>query len=90
MSFTNYELEQLESLLSMENSASQLLVEFRSRFPGRSLTHCAASDVDVQEPFRKFPTTDLYLVDGRNHCWEITRDPSLATGVLLAAHADRV
>ena len=87
MSFTQTEIEQLECLLSTDEFASQLAADFRGLFPGRSLTRCDASDVGVQEPFRHFATADLYLVDGRDHCWEITSDPCLATGVLLAAHA---
>jgi len=89
MSFTDSELEQLALLLATDHPASHLVAQFRGRFPGRSITRCDASDINVEQPFRQFACADLYLVNGRNHCWEITNDPSLATGVLLAAHPGR-
>ena len=78
------ELSKLESLLATSNGGSQLAQEFRERFPGRSLTRCDASDMGAEEPFRCFDAVELYLVDGRDHCWHITGDPALATGVVLA------
>jgi hypothetical protein len=84
MSFTATELTQLESLLAAGDGGPQLVAEFRSRFPGRSLTRCDVSDMGAEAPFRQFSQVDLYLVDGRDHCWHITGDPALATGVVLA------
>jgi hypothetical protein len=37
-------------------------------------------------PYRQLAGADLYLVDGRDHCWRITTDPGFATGVVLARH----
>lgn len=85
MSLSVAEVSQLESLLATSEGASQLAREFRERFPGRSLTRCDASDMGAEEPFRRFDTVELYLVDGRDHCWHITSDPARATGVVLAA-----
>ena len=90
MSFTATELAQLESLLAAGDGGPQLVTEFRSRFPGRSLTRCDGSDMAAMEPFRQFSQVDLYLVDGRDHCWQITGDPALATGVVLARHTRHV
>ncbi len=42
-----------------------------------------------EEPFRQLAARNLYLVDGRNHCWRITRDPATATGVVLARQGRR-
>jgi hypothetical protein len=89
MPFTASEVEQIEALLSGDHAAPEVLAAFRSRFPGRSLTRCDASDMSAELPFRRLPNADLYLVDGRNHCWRITTDPALATGVVLAARAER-
>jgi hypothetical protein len=38
----------------------------------------------AEEPYRCFEALDLYLVDGRDHCWQFTSDPARATGVVLA------
>ncbi len=86
MPFTAAEVSQLESLLVLSDSGAQAALDFRSRFPGRSLTRCDASDMGTEEPFRRFAVFDVYLVDGRDHCWRLTDDPQAATGVLLARH----
>jgi hypothetical protein len=86
MSFTPAEVSQLESLLALSDGGAQAALEFRSRFPGRSLTRCDASDMATDEPFRRFAAFDVYLVDGRDHCWRLTDDPAAATGVVLARH----
>jgi hypothetical protein len=89
MSLTVADMSQLEAMLATSDGGAQLAHEFRARFPGRSLTRCDESDMGGEEPFRRFDTVDLYLVDGRDHCWHITRDPALATGVVLAQRKRR-
>lgn len=84
--FTAEELSQLESLLAQSDGGQALVAEFRSRFPGRSLTRCDVSDMGAERPFRRFAAVDLYLVDGRDHCWHIANDPAVATGVVVARH----
>ncbi|MHB1301435.1 MAG: hypothetical protein ACYCY8_11290 [Burkholderiales bacterium] len=63
---------------------SQMVPEFRKRFPGISLTRCDPYDMSEEIPFRSIPGFDLYLVDGRDHCVKITREPLDATGIVLA------
>lgn len=58
--------------------------EFRRRFPGLSFTRCDAADLSEEPLFRRYARFDLYLVDGRSHCWRITSDPARATGVVIA------
>jgi len=89
MPFTTLEIDQIEALLSGGHAAPDVLAAFRSSFPGRSLTRCEASDISEELPFRRLAKVDLYLVDGRNHCWQITTDPAVATGVVLAARPQR-
>lgn len=81
MAISEQDLSGIETLLA----ADQGVAEFRRRFPGLSLTRCDASDMSGQAPFRRHPKFDLYLVDGRDHCWQITPDPARATGVVVAA-----
>ncbi len=61
-----------------------MVPEFRKRFPGIALIRCDPYDMSEEIPFRSFSGFDLYLVDGRDHCVKITRDPLDATGVVLA------
>lgn len=81
MAISEQALAGIETLLA----AGESTAEFRRRFPGLSLTRCDASDMSGQAPFRRHPKFDLYLVDGRDHCWQITPDPARATGIVVAA-----
>jgi hypothetical protein len=87
MPFTASEVDQIAALLSGDQAAPEVLAAFRSRFPGRSLTRCDASDMSAELPLRRLANADLYLVSGRNQCWQITTDPAIATGVVLAVRA---
>lgn len=89
MPLTDTEILQLESLLAASDGGPQLVQEFREHFPGRSLTRCDESDMGGEEPFRCFDALNVYLVDGREHCWHITSDPQLATGVVVARRRRR-
>lgn len=84
MALTAKEISEIDGLLSPPEADGGAVAGLRERFPQLSLTRCEASDVDADEPFRRYPHFDLYLVDGANHCWELTSDPDRATGILLA------
>lgn len=86
MPFTDVEIQELESLFAAADGGAQATANYRRRFPGRTLTHCDASDMGPEVPYRQLAGADLYLVDGRDHCWRITTDPGFATGVVLARH----
>ena len=78
------DLARIDGLL-VAPPAGNPLAEFRSRFPGLSLTRCDAGDMSSEQVFREYPKFKLYLVDGRDHCWHITDDPAAATGIVVAA-----
>jgi hypothetical protein len=86
MAFTATELIELESMLDAGESGPAFVTKFRTQFPGRSLTRCDASDMGAEEPYKQLTYLDMYLVDGNNHCWNITHDPAVATGIVLARH----
>ncbi len=81
------ELMQIEQVLAAEVNPSSV-TELRRRFPHLALTGCDASDVN-EPPFRSFRDYDLHLIDGSDHCVQITPDPARATGLVLAAKAVR-
>lgn len=89
MAISETDLHEIESLLGGDSAASELVAEFRRRFPGLSLTRCSASDVDQESPFRSYPGFDLHLVDRSDHCWRMTPDPARASGIVLAARKAR-
>jgi hypothetical protein len=86
MAITDSELKQIETLFAARAADGGLVAEFRRRFPGLSLTRCAASDLNGEQPYRRTSGFDLHLVDRSDHCWRLTADPARATGIVLAQH----
>jgi len=79
------DLERIGALLTVPQAGGNPLANFRADFPGLSLTRCDASDMGGETPYREYAFFDLYLVDGRDHCWRLTADPEAATGIVVAA-----
>ena len=86
MAITDSEIRQIETLFAARPADAGLADEFRRHFPGLSLTRCAASDMNGEQPYRCHPHFDLHLVDRSDHCWRLTTEPARATGILLAQH----
>jgi hypothetical protein len=82
MSVTANELVEIDTVLSTPNSDAQVVTELRRRFPHLSWTQCDASDV-IEAPFRSYARFDLHLLDSADHCSQITRDPTRASGFVL-------
>ena len=80
------ELNEIDKVLSASEAGASPLAELRSRFPHLTWMRCDASDV-IEAPFRSYMRLDLHLIDGSDHCVQITSDPARATGVVLAARS---
>lgn len=76
-------LAQIEALLAAPDATLTALSDFRQRFPGVSYTRCDPSDVDGENPYKEFARFTLYLVSAVNHCVTMTRDPAVATGIIV-------
>jgi hypothetical protein len=74
----------IEAVLETLGADPKVLAGLRQDFPGLSLTRCDLSDLGMEEPFRRFPRFNLYLVDATDHCWRLTADPARATGLVVA------
>ncbi|CAG0950567.1 hypothetical protein MTYP_00167 [Methylophilaceae bacterium] len=72
--------EALAEFRTMTNNPIPLL---KDCFPDLSFIRLSASDID-EPPFRELDSYNLYLLDTREHCVQITRDPSVATGIVVA------
>ncbi|RTE88456.1 MULTISPECIES: hypothetical protein [Bradyrhizobium] len=83
MALTAEELIEIERLLAADGAEMGSFVELQRRFPQLAWVRCDASDV-ADQPFRQFPRFDLHLIDGSDHCVQITADPTRATGIVLA------
>lgn len=82
-SLSTENLDQIEAMLGAPDANPAVLQGFRERFPGVSMTRCDESDVDGEKPYKEFPRFTLYLVSAVNHCVTLTRDPSIATGIVV-------
>lgn len=80
------ELTEIERLVAAAEAGASPLPELRKCFPHLAWTRCDASDVS-EVPFRSLPQFDLHLIDGSDHCVQITSDPERATGIVLAARS---
>lgn len=62
----------------------------RQRFPGLHFTEC--SEDDISPRYKAAFSVDgysLYLIAGASgHCLELTNDPAMATGILIASQVD--
>lgn len=77
-------LDQLVAIVGKAGLNEQTLGALRESFDDMHLTWCMDDDVGAVEPVRREAGFNLYLVDGRGHCMQMTTDPEAATGVVLA------
>jgi hypothetical protein len=73
-----------QQLLDLTDETSNPLTLLKQQFPHIHFLRMAASDID-QTAFRSLPRFDLHLLDGREHCVQLTADPEAATSIVLAA-----
>lgn len=86
MAVDENELIELEQVITAAGGRASPFTELRRRFPHLALVRCDATDV-TEPPFRSFPQYDLHLLDRSEHCVQITADPLLAIGIVLAARS---
>lgn len=84
MALTQDDLARIDALFAQARKEEKPLADFRQRFPGVSLTRCDAMDMSGEPAYREYPAFNVYLVDGRDHCWRLTADPEAATGIVVA------
>ncbi len=89
MSLNQNDLDAIDGVLSAcgASAVRSAAADLRARLPGLVVLSCDAADV-LEDPWRSYPAIDLHFVDTRNHCTEMTRDPAVATGLLLAARGE--
>lgn len=76
-------LADLDGWLSSPDLTPERVAALRQTLPSLRLRSCDAADVD-EPPFRDYPNCALHLLDTRDHCVRLTRDPACATALLLA------
>jgi len=79
-----------ETLAQVAETLSRLGVDaresgaLRRAFPGIHFSQCHDDDVTRGQPVFAGEGFNLYLVDGRDHCLQLTSDLRRATGLLIA------
>lgn len=83
MALAALELAEIEQMLAASDVVPQIYAELRRKFPHLAWIRCDASDV-TETPYRSVGAFDLHLLNSADHCAQITDDPGLATGIVLA------
>lgn len=77
-------ISEIESALTdftrLTNNPLPLL---KNTFPGLSFVRMSAKDIE-EPPFRAMDQYNLYLLDAREHCVQLTSDLTNATGLVIA------
>jgi len=71
------------SLIQFHQLSNNPLPMLKDSFPEISFLRMSASDID-EAPFRSISNYNLHLLDGREHCVQLTNDLSIATAVIVA------
>ncbi len=88
MGLSEEDLAGIDALLGAPDAKAGAVASLRQRFPHLSLTRCDPSDLGAEEPFRQYKLFDLYLVDGTEHCWQLTANPERATGLVIVTRKE--
>ncbi len=84
MSITIDTLHEIELSLSESSKLTgNPLAMLKDFFPDLSFVRLSVADM-TEPPFRSLPDYNLYLLDTREHCVQITNDLSMASGVVIA------
>lgn len=79
--------EQINAVVSFVESHGlndDTVRKLREQYAGCHFTYCMDDDVHFPKAFIERDGFNLYLVDSRQHCSELTTDTQTASGVVLA------
>ena len=84
MCISNETMSEIEaSLIHFHQLSNNPLPMLKDCFPEVSFLRMSAADID-EVPFRSTSNYNLHLLDGREHCVQLTNDLSAATAVVVA------
>lgn len=72
--------EKIDAMGVDEGTVSAL----REHYRPIHFTYCMDDDLPNNTPVVEYPSFNLYLIDGREHCLCLTNDYQAATGVVVA------
>lgn len=78
-------LEAVQNMLSREGVDERAISGLRRAYPDMHFTYCMDDDIqDEVAPIIESDDYNLYLVDGRDHCLQMTTQADIATGLVIA------
>ncbi|QEP44384.1 hypothetical protein D5085_15375 [Ectothiorhodospiraceae bacterium BW-2] len=78
------QLQAVSEQLQQRGLSEATLSELRQQFSEIHFTYCSDDDITIETAALSHPTFNLYLVDSRNHCLNLTTDSEVATGIVVA------
>lgn len=77
-------LKHIVEFIDVKGLSEATLAELRLSFPGCHFTWCFDDDIVYSKAYLERDDFNVYLVDSRNHCAELTSDESIASGLVFA------
>jgi hypothetical protein len=77
-------LDRIANMTQAQGLDEGTVQALRTAWPDMHFSYCMDDEICGVEPVRELPGFNLYLVDGREHCLNLTSQQEAATGLLLA------
>lgn len=77
-------LVNIATYIEVNGVDEETVTQLRQNYSDAHFTYCSEDDIPNNEPVLQRDGFNLYLVDGREHCLCLTRDFSVATGIVVA------
>lgn len=81
-------LEHIAETVELSGPGTMAVAALRLSYPDIHFTYCMDDDIHTARPILCRPGFNLYLVDGSQHCLNLTNDLHHASGIVLAEVCD--
>ncbi len=78
------QVNEVVAFVESQGLSDETIQQLRQRYAGCHFTYCMDDAVHFTKAFIERPDFNVYLVDSRQHCSELTTDTSTASGIVLA------
>ncbi|MDK2776202.1 MAG: DUF6129 family protein [Pseudomonadota bacterium] len=79
-----HQLQAMADFVEQQGLSEQTLGQLRSQYAELHFTWCMDDDINFQFPVLECNDFNVFLVDSRDHCSTLTKDPEVASGVVFA------
>ncbi len=78
------QIDEVVAFVEANGLSDETVQSLRQQFSGCHFTYCMDDDVHFAKAYAERAGFNLYLVDSRQHCSELTSDSDCASGIVLA------